>query len=172
MAEASPAAAAAHTSKLTEADAAAAVAEDASFDPTAWEMAAAAAAHAAASEITVTTVNTAKSASQHRDQQHVTSAICWAVDLLSQAMTAAAAAAESTTAGSVSLQQLLLLPSSKAAAQLLQLRPSERAGLLLLLCGGEGGSRGDFWLGNVLVDVQHRLGLLEMGVLLAAVYHR
>jgi hypothetical protein len=70
------------------------------------------------------------------------------------------------------VQQLLLLPAGKAAAQLLQLSPAERAAQLLLLCGGSSGSRGDAWLGNVLADVQYRMGLLELGVVLAAVYNR
>jgi hypothetical protein len=89
--------------------------------------------------------------------------------MLSQALAAAAPTAEEP---GNSMQQLLLLPAGKAAAQLLQLAPVERAAQLLLLCGGSGGSRGDAWLGNVLADVQHRLGLLEMGVILAAVYNR
>ncbi|WIA13236.1 hypothetical protein OEZ85_006826 [Tetradesmus obliquus] len=178
MDEASTAAAA--VGELTAADAAAAVAQDGTFDPRAWEMAAAAAAQAAASERTAFDGSAGSSSSgsgtaQQDGQAYATSAICWAVELLSQALAAAAGFRHTTgltPQTPVSVPQLLLLPSNKAAAELLQLSPAQRAGTLLLLCGGEGGSRGDAWLGNVLSDVQHRLGLLEMGVALAAVYHR
>lgn len=178
MDEASTAAAA--VGELTAADAAAAVAQDGTFDPRAWEMAAAAAAQAAASEGTAFDGSAGSSSSgsgtaQQDGQAYATSAICWAVELLSQALAAAAGFRHTTgltPQTPVSVPQLLLLPSNKAAAELLQLSPAQRAGTLLLLCGGEGGSRGDAWLGNVLSDVQHRLGLLEMGVALAAVYHR
>jgi hypothetical protein len=90
------------------------------------------------------------------------------------------------------VQELLLLPAAEAVEALLQLPVVHRAGLLLLLCGaleaqgstatatnrttGFGiagfGSRGETWLLMVLEGVRAQLGLLEMGVLLAAVYTR
>lgn len=93
-----------------------------------------------------------------------------------------------------SVQELLLLPAPAAAQELLQVAPADRAGLLLLLCGagvpseasleGTGtpsapghaavgfGSRGDAWLMLVLEGVASQLGLLEAGLLLAAVHDR
>jgi hypothetical protein len=146
--------------------AAAAVAEDTSFDLSAWEAAAAAAAHAAANDGIASASNAGGDLPfAAKSGTHTTTSVCWAVAMLSQAL----AAAEEPRS---SVQHLLLLPAGKAAAQLLQLSAAERAGQLLLLCGGSSGTRGDAWLGHVLADVQHRLGLLEMGVVLAAVYHR
>lgn len=173
--------------------AAAAVASSTSdFSPDAWEVAAAAAAAAAASEDD----HEPNPAPLHgsASSKPPLPEPCWVVKTLAQALQAATAAAalhgRSTASaqdakGTVPcVQELLLLPASAAIQQLLQLPAMDRAGLLMLLCGASVapagaaadqvvfGSRGDAWLLLVLEGVATALGLLEMGVLLAAVMDR
>lgn len=128
------------------------------------------------------------------DRPALSSSMCWPVELLAQAMAQAAAAAAiyqssyanpsfnpriisqdpSTTAGgglySVA-EQLLTKPATAAAVDdLLLLQPVDRAAVLLLLCIGDCGSRGGDWLSAVLGALRGQLGLLEMGLMLAAVH--
>lgn len=145
------------------------------FDPDAWEAAAAAAAVAATAE-----------GDSDNDTYNNSScsapSICWLVDILAQASASAGAAtfapeAAGTTAGEaadkpLTVHQLLQLPSAEAAQQLLLLEPDQRSGLLLLLCNGKCGSRGDVWIASVLSGVAGKLGLAELGVMLAALQHR
>ena len=94
------------------------------------------------------------------------------------------------------LQHLVLLPASEAVAQLLTLTPHQLLPRLLLLCGAgsvgvadatadaatddgkavargdEIGYRGDKWLVGVVEGCSAKLGLVEMGVLLAAIHDR
>lgn len=99
------------------------------------------------------------------------------------AQTPAAGSNDSSGSNAPCVQELLLLPAPEAAQQLRQLPAAQRAGLLLLLCGADGvqatgasiacfGSRGEAWLLMVLDGVAADLGLLEIGVLLAAICHR
>jgi hypothetical protein len=87
---------------------------------------------------------------------------------------AAAAAAAAARASAVSVARLLLLPAQDAAEQLLLLPATSRAAVLLLLCGADGsdglGTRGEAWLLHVLAGVRAQLGLMEMGVALAAIH--
>lgn len=184
------------TPTITPDMAAAAVATNTNdFSPEAWELSAAAAAAAAEED----------EQSPHPDRSDPRLALpkpCWAVSTLAEALQAATAAAiryrqsgstSGTTSTVPSIQELLLLPASEAVQLLLQLPAVHRAGLLLLLFGGDGhrsaesasasaaagevqaagfGSRGADWLLLVLEGVASELGLVEMGVLLAATYHR
>lgn len=173
--------------------AAAAVASSTSdFSPDAWEVAAAAAAAAAASEDDHESNPAPRGASA--SSRPPLPEPCWAVKSLAQALQAATAAAalhgprtapaQDAKSTVPCVQELLLLPASTAIQQLLQLPAMDRAGLLMLLCGAsvppaaaaaeqvEFGSRGDVWLLMVLEGVAPALGLLEMGVLLAAVLGR
>lgn len=176
------------TPTITPATAAAAVATNTTdFCPDAWELAAAAASAASAEEAPASSGFKRSSLPER----------CWAVKTLTEALRAAAHAAQLysssqrsdksnggiTKGASPSVQELLLLPATDAADQLLQLCAVDRAGLLLVLCGAPAststtataqgyGSRGDAWLLMVLEGVRPALGLLEMGVLLAAVHDR
>jgi hypothetical protein len=182
-------------STITPDMAAAAVATNTKdFSPDAWDLSAAAAAAA------VTEEDEQSPRPDRSDPRLPLPKPCWAVSTLSEALQAATTAAmlyrqsgsTSSTAGTVpSVQELLLLPAPEAVQLLLQLSAVHRAGLLLLLCGAEGqgsaesatgqggvqsaagfGSRGAHWLMLVLEGVASELGLVEMGVLLAATHQR
>jgi hypothetical protein len=171
------------------------------FCPDAWEVAAAAAAAAAAAEDGQSQSHPSGPADRSASRLAALPEPCWAVKTLAEAVQAATEAAlqyaqsaqpersgqtpaaASSGSNAPCVQELLLLPASEAAQQLLQLSAAQRAGVLLLLCGADGvqatgasiacfGSRGEAWLLLVLDGVAADLGLLEMGVLLAATYHR
>jgi hypothetical protein len=136
------------------------------FDPGAWEVAAAAAAAAADDDDDEATSRTPTSASASAGKPSLPGP-CWAIATLARAL-------KTTTAAST--QRLLLLPAQDAARQLLRLPAADRTALLLRLCGAGGstssGGRGSAWLLQVLSSLRCELGLMEMGVALAALHTR
>jgi hypothetical protein len=188
------------TPAITPDMAAAAVATNThDFSPDAWNLAAAAAAAAAASEEDEQSPPPDRS-HPRLPLPKPCWAVSTLSEALQAATAAATLYRQSGSTGSTvgaipCVQELLLLPASQAVQLLLQLSAVHRAGLLLLLCGAEGqgpaesasvsaagegrgvrsagfGCRGADWLVLVLEGVAPGLGLVEMGVLLAATHNR